>query len=179
MSWFKIDNASREQPSGGSYNDWKAEIARDCRNQCVYCSIHEARFGGIDNFHVDHFRPKSREEFAHLSEVITNLYLSCPICNRFKSDDWPSDPCPEFSKPSYIDPAEVDFSTVVTVGENHLVSGTTVSSTYVVARLFLNRPQMIRERRVRSVGLLIQELTARLEEQLTSLIEQGLSLIHI
>ena len=106
MKWIRICNAERSQPSSGSYREWKPQIARDCSHQCVYCAIIEARFGGIRNFHVEHYRPKSRAEFASLENVITNLYYACAICNGFKGADWPATPKSDHSVPAYPDPAE-------------------------------------------------------------------------
>ena len=49
-----------QQPTKGKYSDWKEILAEEGFNQCVYCAIPDACFGGIRNFHVEHYRPKSK-----------------------------------------------------------------------------------------------------------------------
>lgn len=146
MTYRLIHKNPSTQPKTGVYSDWKPQISDECYNQCVYCSIHENRWGGLDNFHVEHFRPKSIAAFKHLVNDICNLFLACPVCNRFKSDDWPSDP--DLDKPSYPDPSITDYSKIFRPGVSlYSISGTCVSATYVIERLYLNRPQLIYERR--------------------------------
>jgi hypothetical protein len=146
MTWKQIDQKTRSQPAAGKYNDWKEQIAEDCHFQCVYCAIPESSFGGIDHYHIDHFRPKSRPAFFHLQNSIQNLFYACPICNRFKSNDWPGEPDPQ--QPTYQDPGEIDFSSLFNVDPETLtISGKNVSANYMVLRLYLNRPQLVYERR--------------------------------
>lgn len=149
MKWLHIDSARRKQPKTGKWNDWKEQIASDCGNQCIYCAIPEADYGGIDNFHVEHFRPKSVAAFKSLINTITNLYLACAICNRFKSNDWPNDPDAKLSIPSYPDPEVVDYDTLFNCDDKRfLLTGRFIASKYVVERLYLNRPQLLRLRRL-------------------------------
>ena len=149
MRWAKIRNSERTQPSSGMYRDWKPQVARSCSLQCVYCAISESRFGGIRNFHVEHYRPKSRHEFAHLENVITNLYYACSICNGFKGPDWPAEPKPDYSNPSYPDPAETDYNELFNVNTPSFeLTSRYPAGTYVIERVFLNRPQLLSERRL-------------------------------
>ena len=144
MNWKKIDSASRIQ-NKGIYNDWKQQISDDCFNQCVYCSIHENPWGGIDHYHIDHFKPKSK--FPDLTNIITNLYYSCPICNRFKSDDWPCEPN-DLNVPCYPNPCEYNYTDLYELdSETFNLVGKHVASKYLINRLFLNRAQLIYERR--------------------------------
>ncbi len=131
----------------GTYSDWKEQIAEECYYQCVYCSIHESQFGGIDHYHIEHYKPKSIPKFKDLENDILNLFYSCPICNRFKSNDWPNNDddlnilCyPNPSKHNYLDLFIVDL-------ETYMLLGKYISSCYLTERLFLNRPQLIYERR--------------------------------
>ncbi|MBB1644948.1 HNH endonuclease [Sphingobacterium sp. UME9] len=145
MNWQKIDRNSRIQQQG-KYNNWKEQIAKDCFHRCVYCSIHESPWGGIDNFHIDHFKPKSK--FSELTNVIYNLYYSCPICNRFKSDDWQNDCIANLDVIGYPDPSEHDFQKLFEIDMTTFkLKGNFKSSRYVINRLYLNRPQLILERR--------------------------------
>lgn len=143
MNWRLIIKDRKSQPAHGTYSDWKIQISDECYKQCVYCSIHEAQFGGIDHFHIDHFRPKSK--FPLLKNDILNLFYSCPVCNRFKSDDWPGDPDPKI--PSYVDPSITDYSKIFNLVNNYELEGKFVSAKYLVLRLYLNRAQLIYERR--------------------------------
>lgn len=144
MQWVKIDRLIRVQ-NQGVYTDWKQQISDDCSKQCVYCSINEGLWGGIDHYHIDHFRPKSK--FGHLENTITNLYHACPICNRFKSDDWPDEPN-DLNLKCYPDPSDHDYKDLFELDtKNYLLVGRYTSSAYLVNRLYLNRPQLVYERR--------------------------------
>lgn len=144
MNWRKIDRNSRVQ-NEGVYSDWKQQISDDCFNQCVYCSIGEQPWGGIDHYHIEHFKPKSK--FAELENIITNLYHACPICNRFKSDDWPNE-TGDLDKICYPDPSDFDYNDLfVQSASDFKLSGKNIASNYIINRLYLNRPQLIFERR--------------------------------
>ena len=106
MNWKQIDRESRIQ-NEGVYSEWKQQISNDCYNQCVYCSIHEMPWGGIDHYHIDHFRPQSK--FEDLVNIITNLYHCCPICNKFKSNDWKNEPN-DLDRICYPDPSDYNYT---------------------------------------------------------------------
>jgi uncharacterized protein (TIGR02646 family) len=149
MKWVKIQKDPANQPSSGKYNDWKAQLAEEGQHQCVYCAIREISMGGIRNFHVEHYRPKSKPEFSHLINDYCNLFYACPICNTFKSNDWPNDPVNDHSKPSYPDPSNVDYNILFDVDiKQGLVNGNKVASAYMQEKLYLNRPQLVIERRL-------------------------------
>ena len=159
MNWKLVNKDPLNQPDKGNYSDWKEQIAEECFYQCVYCSIHEAQFGGIDNYHIDHYRPKSI--FDKLRNDICNLFYSCPICNRFKNDDWPNEP--DLHSVSYPDPSKIDYSELFQVKNDFQIHGIFVASQYLILRLFLNRAQLIMERReeikVKKVTILMRELS--------------------
>ena len=167
MNWKKVIKDRAKQPAGNDYSAWKEIIAAECYHQCVYCSIHEIPWGGIDNFHIEHYRPKSK--FAELALDICNLFYACPICNRFKSDDWPGEPLPDLSTPSYPNPSEHDFTEHFDYDTStSLLSGRNVAANYVLQRLYLNRPQLIYERREAVLSL----LETRLRKELAELFER-------
>lgn len=167
MNWKIIDRVSRIQPNSGCYSDWKEQIASDCYHQCVYCSIHEGQFGGINNFHIDHFRPKSKKKFKHLENDINNLFYSCPICNRFKSNDWPNEP--DLNSICYPDPSFTDYSEIFQINSESKIQGKFVASDYIAIRLYLNRPQLIFERReskdTKKASELIYQISALIDNQ--------------
>lgn len=129
------------------YGDYKPYLRREAKERCVYCAIHENPIGGSDHFHVEHYRPKSLDQFAALIKDYNNLFYACAICNRFKSNDWPNDPVSDHSVISYPDPNEIDYNTLFSYNEDGTISGNFVASKYLVEKVFLNRPQLINERR--------------------------------
>lgn len=147
MNWRLILKDKANQPENGTYTDWKEQIAEECFYQCIYCSINEAQFGGIDHYHIEHYKPKSIERFKALENDICNLFYSCPICNRFKSNDWPND-ADDLDTICYPDPSEYDYSELFDISiDDYKVYGKYVSTKYMTERLYLNRPQLLYERR--------------------------------
>lgn len=147
MKWPLLSGKRRQQPVTGRWHEWKAKIADECGAQCIYCAIHEARFGGIRNFHVEHFRPKAK--FPKLENDIRNLYLACAICNVLKCDDWPAEPKPDHSAPGYPDPAACDYNSLFSIdGRTHEIGSSVVAGRYVIERVMLNRAQLILQRRL-------------------------------
>lgn len=147
MNWKKINKDKSRQPKSGTYSDWKELIAEECYFQCIYCSINEAQFGGIDHYHIEHYKPKSIDRFKFLENDIMNLFYACPICNRFKSKDWPND-ADDLDKICYPDPSQYDYSDLFHLDLNtYKVHGKYISTRYMTERLFFNRAQLIYERR--------------------------------
>lgn len=161
MNWRLIIKDPAKQPTTGKYPDWKEQIAEECFYQCVYCSINESQFGGIDHYHIEHYKPKSIKRFKSLENDILNLFYACPICNRFKSDDWPNDPT-SLDICCYPNPSIYDYANLFTLDvKTYKVSGNYISSSYITQRLFLNRAQLIYERREKLLHQ--RELIARME----------------
>lgn len=147
MNWFVVP-PMRPRPTRGTYSEWKDAILRRCGGQCVYCTISEGEYGGSDNFHVEHFRPKSL--FEALENEIDNLFSACAVCNRFKGDDWPGEPNAAGSTATFLDPGIADYHQHITMPRPSVVlAGATVAGSYVVERLFLNRGQLLTSRRFR------------------------------
>lgn len=144
MNWKQIDREKRIQ-NEGVYSEWKQQISNDCYNQCVYCSIHEMPWGGIDHYHIDHFRPQSK--FEDLVNIITNLYHCCPICNKFKSNDWQNEPN-DLNTICYPDPSDYNYTELFNLDTNNFtLEGKYLASSYLINRIYLNRPQLVYERR--------------------------------
>jgi len=166
MNWRLVIKDPEKQPDKGTYSDWKEQIAEECYFQCVYCSIHEAQFGGANNYHIDHFRPKSLPQYKSLENDIRNLFYACPICNRFKSNDWPAEP--NLDVVSYPDPSQIDYSVLFRMNKNFEIEGNYTASKYLVLRLFLNRAQLIMERRedvkVRTATALMKDLSNLIDQ---------------
>jgi HNH endonuclease len=139
--WRRVAKDLSRKPRTGDYKKWKPALAEEGEYRCVYCAIPDGLMGGEFCFHVEHFEPKSKA--PHLRDDWANLFYSCPICNVFKSDDWPDRSLPH----AYPDPSEFDYAEFLVMAEDGTVSGTSVASRYLVERLFLNRPQLRLERR--------------------------------
>tara|TARA_R100000306_G_scaffold56423_1_gene54219 strand:+ start:5424 stop:6041 length:618 start_codon:yes stop_codon:yes gene_type:complete len=147
VNWKLIVKDKANQPVTGTYTDWKEQIAEECFFQCIYCSINEAQFGGIDHYHIEHYKPKSIKRFKVLENDICNLFYSCPICNRFKSNDWPND-ADDLDIICYPDPSAYNYSELFDISsDDYKVNGKYVSTRYMTERLYLNRPQLLYERR--------------------------------
>jgi hypothetical protein len=115
-------------PQQKTYQDYKPYLRKDFRSRCAYCLIHEAHYGGLRNYHVDHFRPQKR--FPNLVLTYTNLYYACSLCNIFKGETWPSpkqlkagfkfgDPCKEdlYEKHFQIDKRDGSLRALTNIGQ--------------------------------------------------------------
>lgn len=160
MNWRLVIKDPNKQPTRGTYSDWKEQIAEECYYQCVYCSIHEGQFGGINNYHLDHFRPKSL--YRDLENNILNIFYACPICNRFKKDDWPAEP--DLNVISYPDPSIIDYSSLFNLRSDFQIEGKNNAANYLVIRLFLNRAQLIMERREEAVIRHVTDLISQISD---------------
>ena len=159
MKWSLIQKTAN--PILESYGCHDSRVKEFLRQEgglrCVYCAVHENALGGIQAFHVEHYRPKSK--FPALENTLSNLFYSCPICNRFKLNDWPAEPHRLFGNSSYPDPSSVDYSTLFKVNKsNGSIAGEYIASRYIVERLYFNRPQLILERRQYSLDEELNEL---------------------
>lgn len=148
MNWIRIPKEATLLPTHGkTYSDWKPELAEEGSHQCVYCTISESSFGGIRNFHVEHYKPKGLKQFYHLENDFSNLYYACAICNTFKSDDW-ADPVDDFSIGCYPDPSKKNYGELFNLDMGTaLIEGENASGTYILNKLYLNRPQLIINRK--------------------------------
>ena len=147
MKWIKITKDPSNLPSKGTYHDWKEQLALEGHHQCVYCAIHENLMGGIRNFHVEHYRP--RKWFKAQENDYLNLYYACPICNTFKGSDWPNEPQNDHSIAAYPNPSEVDYNVLFKPGAiEGYIEGINIAATYIQEKLYLNRPQLVIQRRI-------------------------------
>lgn len=161
MKWFLVTKDKDKFPTNGTYKDWKSLLRVEGNHQCVYCAVEEAIFGGYRNFHVEHFKPKSK--FKELANDYSNLFYVCSICNAFKGNDWPD--VDEKQHPdvyAYPSPAIHDYGSFLAVDEHGVVTSTRPAGSYLIERIYLNRPQLMRLRRVdrvvREVNGMVQDL---------------------
>jgi hypothetical protein len=113
------------------------------RDRCAYC--HTAESLTVAIFELEHIVPRS----AGGDTVFENLCLSCPTCNRYKSDrrTVPS-PDRELSVPLFH-PHQEDWSDhfAWSADSTELV-GRTDTGKATISALKMNRPQLIRVRRM-------------------------------
>lgn len=166
MNWKRISKEVSIAPTVGTYSDWKPQLSVEGFHQCVYCTISENSFGGIRNFHVEHYRPKGLPEFRHLENVYSNLFYACAICNSFKSNDWPAEPNANFDNPFYPDPSVVDYGLLFKVDiSTGLIDNKNITGSYLINKLYLNRPQLIINRKESLAENKYQELIEIVKEQ--------------
>jgi len=173
MRW-RLILKGRTPTSGRTFKDWKAPLSDEAKHRCVFCCIHEESFGGSRNFHVEHYRPKHL--FGHLIDDYRNLFYSCAICNSFKGVSWPAEPLPDHSIPAFPDPSVYDYSTLLEVDSDKIVQGIYPASKYLVDRLYLNRPQLVMERREVEIKEQLKALSANLKSLKESLSFKRLNL---
>ncbi|MEK3672653.1 HNH endonuclease [Paenibacillus sp. FSL R10-2771] len=84
-------------------------MSKDFNNRCGYCDDFDGWVGGEGAYHIDHFAPKSK--FADLENNYSNLVYACSFCNRFKSNDWPSEDyrITYINNIGYIDPCSEEY----------------------------------------------------------------------
>ncbi len=154
MNWRRIPKERSVQPLDGSYSSWKELLAEEGFHQCVYCAIRESSFGGIRNFHVEHYKPKHL--FRDLENDFQNLFYACCICNVFKGGDWPGDPDPAFRSPCFPNPSKINYGDLFRIEPTGILGPAAVENStgrYLIEKLYLNRPQLIIERRLEFVFL--------------------------
>lgn len=112
-------------------------------NCCAYCRT--AEHLTATTFEYEHITARS----AGGGTIYDNLCLSCPMCNRFKSDqDSGSDPETQAATPLFHPQREQWEAHFAWSGDGTEISGLTPMGRATVAALKMNRPQMIRVRRL-------------------------------
>ena len=129
---------SKKASDGYSHN--RPYVRADFEERCAYCLIHEVLRGGLENFEIDHFKPRAR--FPDELGNFYNLYYSCHPCNFVKRDQWPPGDLIEggiFFVDLFVDEAESHFSR----DSDGRLLGITAAGSYTIEKLRLNRPQLI------------------------------------
>ena len=81
-----------------SYRSFKKYLATDFNSKCGYTDCRDFWFGGKNTFHIDHFKPFSKN--PALVTDYNNLVYCCSYVNILKSDD----------EGDYLDPCNIDFN---------------------------------------------------------------------
>lgn len=122
-------------------------LRRDFNYRCAYCMIHEQQIGGAEAFSIDHFQPRSKggpvNDYA-------NLYWVCSVCNRIKSESWPT-PAERRQGMRFADPCrEPDYGVHFSENGNGELVPQTRCGAYHVLTLRLNRSSRVAYRRERN-----------------------------
>lgn len=80
------------------YRSYKIHLAKDFNHRCGYTDCPDFWFGGKNTFHIDHFKPFSKN--PALETDYSNLVYCCSYVNILKSDD----------EGDYLDPCNTDFN---------------------------------------------------------------------
>lgn len=106
----------RENKEKKFYTKYKDELIEDFQGVCGYCSKDRRVF--TEEFHIDHFAPKSK--FPKRRDDYSNLVLACPQCNRLKADKWATEDAyiSHTDKEGFIDPATDEFNKHLYRNEN-------------------------------------------------------------
>jgi len=101
---------------------------------------------------IDHLRPWSLPEFAHLKNDPANFYHSCGRCNRLKAAKWPSTNQTEThdGRVGFIDPFKDDRRRYFGVKADGTLICHQAPSGYMARLLALDRPllKLLRVRRI-------------------------------
>jgi hypothetical protein len=180
MNWGLIVKEPAPHLAGKKYNhiDVKMHLRAEGGLRCVYCSVNESVMGGYQFFWVEHHKPQSVA--PELENDLGNLFYSCQICNRFKSNDWPNEPDLSLELCCYPNPSVVDYKSLFNIEAEGKIIGSYTASKYLVERIYLNRPQLIIERRriaLQKIHMEILEETSELVEQLTAIADKESTII--
>ena len=172
MKWILITKSPDNFPLIGNYKSWKKELRNEGKKQCVYCAITESAFGGYRNFHVEHFRPKGR--FKDRTNDYGNLLYACAVCNTFKGDDWPKDdPLDDVSSldvMAYPCPMKLNLSDILDVDGDGIVTSKYTAGAYLIERVYLNRPHLIRMRRLSGIRKELIDITREVARLMQGLV---------
>lgn len=107
---FRDYSISRSQVAPKKdYKEYKSDLRADFKGRCGYCNALEI---DLVPFHIDHFVPKCRcsGPFEYLKTDYKNLILACPVCNRYKSDQFAGDLNTEpYTNNLFYNPMKEDF----------------------------------------------------------------------
>lgn len=155
----------RERIRGSAIGMLRATLLDVFKHRCCYC---ESAVGTTTFGEIERFRPQSgvasndgkfeKRQYAHLAFEWRNLYLSCPICNRLKSNRFPLMGPPAavgssyeeivgFEQPQLLDPCRDDPDEHLVFDSDGKVSGLTERGTATIKLLNLNRLPLISARR--------------------------------
>ena len=123
--------------------DLRRQVRERFANRCAYC--HTAEDLTVAIFELEHIVPRS----AGGETVFQNLCLACPTCNRYKSDlTLARDPTTETEIRLFHPQQDQWLDHFSWNDDATLILGLTPVGRATIEALKMNRPQMIRVRRM-------------------------------
>jgi hypothetical protein len=147
------------------YLHYHNEISEDCKNRCVYCDIKIDEIG-FEGMVLDHFRPQ--KHFQSLVDTPENLVLSCPKCNRLKSDLWPvGTECADTydGQCGFIDPFIEHMREYFIVHDDGVLTAVKPPAMYLEKVLYLNRNARKQVRHLRILKHKFEMLFSEMESE--------------
>lgn len=139
----------------------RAAVREAYEYRCGYCDVSEVWVGG--ELEIDHFRPRRHGG----TDTLDNLVYACTICNRFKSDYWPTADAPESLR--LLHPGQDDLAAHLLETADGRLVGLTSRGWFHIDRLRLNRPQLIDLRQLRRTEQSLQREVVQAQDIKTQL----------
>ena len=157
------------------YAHYRAQIAADCQQRCVYCDAKEDEVGGAETMQIDHFRPESFPEFEHLINDPLNLHYACARCNLWKSNNWPARGTPHTHDGTggFVDPFVEDRLNYFAVKPDGQIEPIRSPASYIVGLLHLKREFLRKVREKRMLMVEWRALRTKLKAELQADLEAG------
>ena len=167
-SFRNISPSRRCTKTYTNYRSFKPYIAEDFNRRCGYTDCSDFWFGGINNFHIDHFKPWKKNN--QLKSSYSNLVYCCSYVNILKSDD----------EGTYLDPCEVDYNAHFERDSNGniLPRNTSVEANYMYSKLklYLKRYQIIWQ--LDQLHIKMKRIQDAIKNPKNSLIKQELQILN-
>jgi len=118
------------------YQSFRQPLKHDFNQRCGYCDDPDTHYGQEVDYHIDHFKPKSK--FPNLETEYSNLIYSCPYCNRAKSNTWQD-------RNGFIDPCDNKYNDHLKRNNKGQIKPKTPRGEYIVKnlKLFIKRHELI------------------------------------
>lgn len=166
-------------PKRKIYRNYRECLRRDFGYRCVYCGAHEVEVSAgmpYGAFEIDHFRPKSKRQFAGLAATYTNLVWSCRLCNSAKGSEWPLLKDEKRGR-RFLNPVTDDVQQHLTASDNQILPKTD-NGEYHLDVLDLNSPthiaRRVRRRKKADFLSLLRQLISHQENGITEVQRQSL-----
>lgn len=158
--------------------DIRQQVRQRANFACEFCGVTEIDTAG--ELTIDHYQPQTKEG----SDDLDNLIYSCPRCNQYKSDYWPSTESDIFLWHPRQEEAKRHFLEL----ENGELHPLTVVGTFTIKRLRLNRKPLIsyrlrKKQNEEELRLLTRygeliELLGQLNRQMSNLMDEQQDLLR-
>jgi hypothetical protein len=158
--------------------DIRQQVRQRANFACEFCGVTEVDTAG--ELTVDHYQPQTKGG----SDELDNLIYSCPRCNQYKADYWPSTDSDLFLWNPRQEAAKQHFLEL----ENGELHPLTATGRFTITRLRLNRKPLIsyrlrKKRNEEELRLLTRygelvELLGQLNRQMSTLMEEQQDLLR-